>query len=208
MSLFLDFLFPPRVDEKVTRDTTLDDFLGLVSPKLVPETRPETVTLLTFNDERVRSALHEAKYHGSELAFAHLGSALAEYLADPDAWPAKSIIIPIPLGRQRRKERGFNQAEEIAKHALRALDASARFVLEIDLLERVRETKTQIALPREEREKNMRGAFRVPQGAALNPSHLYVILDDVITTGATLQSAVLALQNAGAIHILPIALAH
>ncbi len=202
----LDFLFPPRADEKIVQGTTLDDFLSLVAPQLVSETRPETVALLPFSDTRVRSALHEAKYHGSERAFAYLGTALAEYLMDADEWPTKSIIVPIPLGKTRKKERGFNQAEEITKHALRVLGTQDSFTLETDLLERVRETPTQIGLERSKREANMRGAFVAKRRA--NPASIYIILDDVITTGATLQSAISALSFAGATHILPLALAH
>ncbi len=201
---FLDFLFPPRADEKIVRDMTLDDFLGLIAPKLVPDTRPETVTLLPFSDTRVRSTLHEAKYHGSERALTFLGAALSEYLTDSDEWPAKSIIVPVPLGKKRRKERGFNQAEEIANRAAKLLGGT----VDSTLLVRTRETASQVSLPRREREENMRDAFRVPQDVALNPTHLYIVLDDVVTTGATLQAAVLALRSAGATHILPIALAH
>ena len=214
MPSFLDFLFPPRADEKVVRETTLDEFLSLVTPVLASETRPETVVLLPFNDPRVRGALHEAKYHGSEQAFAYLGTALAEYLQEIRsdlAFPRSDLgikIVPVPLGEMRRRERGFNQVEEIAKRALRALGKNSLFALHASLLERTRETPTQVALPREEREKNMRGAFRVVQDAPLDPSLLYIILDDVITTGATLQAAVTALKDAGATNILPIALAH
>jgi len=181
MIRWLDFLFPPRVDEIALRDISQDDFLSMVSPRLAPDTKPGTIVLLPFNDTRVRVAVHEAKYHGSEYAFKLFALALAEYLRDADDELRKPIIVPVPLGRERRKERGFNQVEEIAKRTAKELGIEVYS----DLLVRVRETSSQVSLPREKREENMRGAFKSTRGA--DPSHTYILIDDVITTGATLQ---------------------
>jgi ComF family protein len=205
---FLDFLFPPRSDERILRGVSNDDFLAQVAPRLAAETRPETVTLLSFGAAPVRAALHEAKYRGNEYAFGLLGAALAEYLRDADSAFGKPVVVPVPLGKERRRERGFNQVEEIARRALLGLDG--HFILDATLLERVKETQTQVSLERRKREENMRGAFRVAEGAArpINPAYTYIVLDDVLTTGATLQAAVDALRAAGAEHITPLALAH
>lgn len=200
MRLF-DFLFPPRVDELALRGVSTDDFLAFMTPRLVPYTRPETVALLPFNEVRVRAAIHEAKYHGSARAFEFLAVALAEYLRDADD-TRKPIIVPIPLGKARYRERGFNQVEEIAKRAAGELG----IVLDTTLLMRTRETVSQVSLPRREREENMRGAIGSQHPA--DPAYTYIVLDDVITTGATLQAAVDALKEAGADHIIPLALAH
>jgi ComF family protein len=199
---FLDFLFPPRSDEVILRGVSDDDFLAQVAPRLVPETRQETVTLLPFNSASVRAAIHEAKYRGSERAFRLLSSALAEYLHDADGGFGKSILVPVPLGKERRRERGFNQVEEIARRVAKELGIT----IDTALLERVRKTASQVSLPRRAREENMRGAFRAAHPA--NPSYTYIVLDDVITTGATLQAAIDALRAAGAKHIIPLALAH
>lgn len=204
MHLF-DFLFPPRADEIVLREVSTDDFLALMRPSLVPATRPGTVVLLPFHDTRIRAALHEAKYHGSERAFTFLATALADYLRDADdvgRLTSNTYIVPVPLGKERRKERGFNQVEEILKRATKEIGVP----IDAELLERTRETTSQVSLPREKREENMRGAFRTAHRA--NPSYTYIVIDDVITTGATLQSAITALQDAGAKHIIPLALAH
>jgi ComF family protein len=200
-----DFLFPPRVDELALRNVSDNDFFTLIAPRLVPETRPETVTLFQFSDPRVRSAIHEAKYHGNERAFRLLGSAISEYLRDcDDVGRTTSYIVPVPLGRERMKERGFNQVVEIAGCAI--CNLGDNFTLNTDLLERIKETQTQVSLERRRREENMRGAFRATH--QIDPSHTYIVIDDVITTGATLQSAIDALKEAGALHIIPLALAH
>jgi len=197
----LDFLFPPRVDEITLRTVSLDTFLTLVAPCVVPATRPETVILLPFSEPVVRATIHEAKYHGSDTAFTYLAAALADYLRDADDIK-RPIIVSVPLGRERRKERGFNQVEEIAKRACGELG----IILDADLLSRTRETISQVSLPRTAREENMRDAFRATRPA--DPALTYILVDDVITTGATLQAAVDALASAGASHIIPLALAH
>src|SRR3989344_4629306 len=119
-------------------------------------------------------------------------------------------LVPVPLSRERQKERGFNQIEEVARRVARELDIAVHAAL----LERTRDTVSQVSLPRERREENMRGAFIVSPNPAvsgrrrINPSHTYILIDDVITTGATLQAALDALRSGGALHVIPLALAH
>jgi ComF family protein len=205
MMRFFDFLFPPRTDEDVLRGVSTDSFLAHLTPRLVPGAGPETTTLLPFAAAPVRAAIHEAKYHGSEEAFALLACALAEYLRDADDGLRKPIVVPVPLGKERQKERGFNQTEEVVRRALQNLGEKA-FVLEPNLLIRTRETASQVSLPRDKREENVRGAFSATRRA--DPAHTYVVIDDVVTTGATLRAATSALMQAGALHIVPMALAH
>ena len=198
----LDILFPPRVDEIALRNVSIDDFLALVTPRLTPETRPETIVLLPFNYPSVRAAIHEAKYHGNTQSFQLLALALTEYLRGADDWFRTPIIVPIPLGKERRKERGFNQVEEVANRAAKLLGGA----VDATLLIRTRETTSQISLPRRAREENMRGAFKATR--RVDASQTYIVIDDVLTTGATLQAAIDALKRAGAEHIIPLALAH
>jgi ComF family protein len=147
--------------------------------------------------------VHEAKYHGNEHAFTLLASALVEYLSDGDIGRFDQMrIIPIPLGKARRAERGFNQTEEIARRAGRTIPLT----IDAALLERTRETPSQVSLERHLREENMRGAFKATREA--DPAAFYLIIDDVLTTGATLQAAIDALTQAGATHCVPLALAH
>ena len=210
MRRFFDILFPPRADESALRDLSDGDFVSLVVPRLVGTTRPGTVVLLPFIHSSVRAAIHEAKYHGNEHAFRLLASSLAEYLRgnNDDIHTPDAIVVPIPLGRTRRRERGFNQIEETARRAIGSLGGKekGRLTLEPDLLIRTRETVSQVSLPRREREENMRGAFSATHPA--DPDTLYILIDDVLTTGATLQAAVDALRAAGAEHVIPLALAH
>lgn len=205
MPNWIDILFPPRTDESALRNVSTEAFLALAAPRPVCKTDPETVAILPFSAAPVRAALHEAKYHGNEKAFLLLAAALADYVRDADAlgFSAGIRIAPVPLGRKRRRERGYNQVEEIARRALKGIEGIA---LDTDLLVRTRETASQVSLPRRDRMENMRGAFRAAR--PIDRAYTYIVLDDVLTTGATLQAAIDALRQAGAGHIVPLALAH
>lgn len=195
----LDLLFPVRSDEEVLRTVNLDGFLALLAPQPIAYTDPPTIALFPFRRKEVRAAVHEAKYHESRRAFAYLGQALKDYLADLDTLEEReTVLVPLPLGRARMRERGFNQVEHVLKEA-------GSLPIE-HALTRVKETRSQTSLSKAERQENMRGAFAAH--GPIDPQTQYVLVDDVITTGATLQAAIDAMRSAGARHLLPIALAH
>jgi ComF family protein len=111
---------------------------------------------------------------------------------------AVDVVIPMPLFPRRLRERGFNQSALLARYAARALGVPLR----VDVLRRVRDTATQAGLSREARAANVRGCFRA---RALGQRVL--LIDDVRTTGATLESAAQALRSAGAPDVVTLALA-
>lgn len=114
------------------------------------------------------------------------------------------LLVPVPLHPTRRRERGFNQAEVIAAHFARRL-RSRRIQVGVDpgLVLRVRETADQKSLSEPDRRRNLAGAFRVQRAP---PSHVAVI-DDVVTTAATVAELSHALRQAGADRVDIIALA-
>ena len=101
------------------------------------------------------------------------------------------LIVPVPLHRARLRQRGYNQALELARPLAHAL----RLPLRHDLLHRIRSTHAQTELGAIARRRNVRDAFHVPSGAAL-PAHV-ALLDDVMTTGATLAECARVLRRAG-----------
>jgi len=119
-----------------------------------------------------------------------LGELLANYLHQyhRDAWP--ECIVPVPLSTQRYRERGFNQSIELG----RVLEKHLRIPLRADLLQRTRHTVEQAGLSRRERRKNLRNAFRV--GASRIPKHV-ALLDDVVTTGSTVNEIARTLRRTG-----------
>lgn len=129
------------------------------------------------------------KYH-SMLAIAPLlGEAIAASL---DRRP--DVLIPMPLADTRLTERGFNQAQEIARHVARA----SGIALLPRACRKVRDTAPQAALPWNERAKNMRRAFVCDQD--FSGQHVAVV-DDVMTTGATLNELARNLKRAGAVQV-------
>jgi len=132
--------------------------------------------------------VHALKFQ-AELALApYLAQALARTVADAEP---PELIVPVPLAPRRLAERGFNQALEIARPLARARGAP----LEAGLLRRARETFAQSELPRAERRRNVRGAFCATRPLA---GETVALVDDVMTSGATLQAAAAALKAAGA----------
>jgi ComF family protein len=134
---------------------------------------------------------------GHELVFARvLGTLLVDNITmQRGKTPLPDCIIPMPLHASRLRERGFNQALEIARVVGRQLS------LPIDrgLLQRRRATAAQSQLSAEAREQNLQQAFAV-QSNAQSPKHL-AIIDDVLTTGSTANAAAAVLRRAGARHI-------
>jgi len=116
--------------------------------------------------------------------------------------PKKVIIIPVPLHRKRLKERGFNQAELLAQKLNSFLGAR----VEAKILFRQRYTRPQAELGALDRKENIKGAFVCVPGTNLNGQNI-ILLDDVFTTGATMQECARALKQAGAGEIYGLVLA-
>lgn len=132
--------------------------------------------------------LPRLKFHGDLAAGRLLAGAMAVAFADV-ARP--QALVPVPLARARLRQRGYDQALELARPLARSLGLP----LLPDGLVRVRDTQAQSRLDAGGRRRNVRGAFAANRLVAL-PAHV-ALVDDVMTTGATLQAAALALRRSG-----------
>lgn len=143
----------------------------------------------------------QALKYRHRLASAHfLGNALIEAIMKSPTAQKPDLIMPVPLSMERLAERGFNQSLEIAKPLARHLGVA----INTSALQRVRHTQPQVQLPWKARAKNIRRAFICRQ--RLDGQHVWVI-DDVMTTGATLNEIAGALKALGAAHVTNVVVA-
>jgi ComF family protein len=126
---------------------------------------------------------------------------LAEAISElDDSFEGKPVVVvPVPLHARKMRQRGFNQAELIARAALKTAH-SAKLVLEAKLLERRRETQSQIGLSRHQRRENIRGAFAVVKPEKIAGSSC-LLVDDLFTTGTTVSECARILLRAGASNV-------
>lgn len=150
---------------------------------------------------RVRDAIHALKYERLHPAARVLGRMLGEAIAQlAGEAPAEMLVIPVPLHPSKYAQRGFNQARSIAVEALGSLRQSHpewRLTLADSALMRLRATESQAGLTPRQRRLNLRGAFSVSDPSQVAERHI-LLIDDILTTGATARAAAQTLVKAGA----------
>ena len=150
----------------------------------------------------MRTLVHQLKYADRHDARTLSGRWLAE--AGRELLPGVDVVVPVPLSRLRLLRRQFNQA------AVLAGELSRQTGVRMDplILARVRSTRSQVGMTRDQRRRNVAGAFRVParKRASLRGRHV-LLVDDVVTTGATVDACARTLKRAGAARVDVLALA-
>ncbi|MBC7836818.1 ComF family protein [Acetobacteraceae bacterium] len=194
-----DLILPPRKTDPLVRELTIAD---LQSAALEDGT-------LSYRDPRVRALIWELKYHASAPALALAGEYVADLLtAVASEEIGKPLLIPIPMHKKRRKERGHNQTEVLCEAALSYMKVLGQNYIEYapNVLVRTRYTPSQQGLERNKRLINVENSMEVSYPKRV-VGRVCVVIDDVSTTGATCKEAVRALRTAGARKVICIALA-
>jgi ComF family protein len=137
----------------------------------------------------LRAIVHALKYDGRPTIARHLAARMRE--AGSEVLAGADVVVAVPLHRSRERARGFNQARELARHL--GLPAANALV-------RTRRTPPQADLPAARRHANVRGAFAWRRGVAVR-GRTIVLVDDVSTTGATLNACARPLLDAGAAEV-------
>ena len=137
----------------------------------------------------LRAIVHALKYDGRPTIARHLAARMRH--AGVDVLAGADLVVPVPLHRSRERARGFNQARELGRHLGVPL---------ADALTRTRQTVSQADLPAARRHANVRGAFEWRRSVPVGRRTI-VLVDDVSTTGATLNACASALLDAGAAEV-------
>jgi competence protein ComFC len=151
-----------------------------------------------------RSLIHALKYHHQLQVLEDVTSIMrrtpgyADYLRN-------AVLVPVPLHRLKEKHRTYNQSRLLADCCMRAVDGQATIQ---DLLVRVVNTVTQTHYDRETRRENLKNAFALAPGATINPGRRYLLVDDVFTTGSTLNSCASVLRRGGALSLDVVTFGH
>ncbi|MGE0007341.1 MAG: ComF family protein [Parvibaculaceae bacterium] len=192
----LSFIEPPFCD-RLAIPFPYDQGQGALSAAALADPPPwEQARAAVLFDDAAQGLVHALKYrdrHEAGILMARLmRRAGADLLAGADG------VVPVPLHRFRLWRRRYNQSAILARHVAKASGTPFR----PRLLRRLRATRSQTGLDREERRRNVRDAFIVPEEAGpLVAGKSFVLIDDVRTTGATLEACTKALRKAGAARI-------
>ncbi len=152
----------------------------------------------------VRELLHRFKYRQQTYLAGALGRLLHSAVEEPrvEAFLSEAVITAVPLHPLRLRERGFNQAELLAR--VFARQTGRQFA---DILKRVRYTTTQTALDRDERMQNLSGAFSLRRSTTTLGGATLILVDDVLTTCSTVNECARVLKEAGAQRVIALGVA-
>lgn len=187
----LDLVFPPRCEvcQKPGPAQLCPDCFGQI--KFM---KPHLGVYSVSSYEGVlRDAIRRFKFYKRKNLAQPLGILMVQYLGQtPLAIRELDMIVPVPLHKNRQRERGFNQAESLAEVIARYYELPV-----VTALKRVRDTRANFDLPREERFHNVSGAFGLSDGISVEDKRI-LLLDDIYTTGATIAECCQVLKAARA----------
>jgi ComF family protein len=199
----LSILFPPACYGCNKPGPTLCTACLKKAQKTVTVLQPYITTLYSYQDPLIKKSIHAIKYFHRRDLLLPLATTLVDYIRMENiVFTENTVLVPIPMPLIRKYIRGYNQSEHIA----RILSQQLQVPVDMGILKRLRSPKRQVTLKtKSERIKNQRQSFVVNKTVSLLD---IILIDDVTTTGATLQEARDLLLSLGAKSVRAITLAH
>lgn len=181
-------------------------------PNISTSPFPFISSVFNYRNEEVRELIYHIKYRGNSTLVNLFAEILYQKLKkDFKKYSDKKInvhLVPIPLSKKRLQERKFNQSELLTNSILKH-DKQKMFIHSNDVLIRKKDTKPQTKLNKKEREKNMKDCFLTPfKKRKKVAGNIFVLVDDVTTTGSTLKEARKVLLESKAREVYAVTLAH
>ena len=210
LSSAFDIILPPRTNFSIVRKLDEESISNLPRAPYV-DGMDWIHPLFHYRDKRVKAVIWELKYRENTATLEHISTLMYEeiigLLSDVATFDrdAEFLLIPIPITRDRRRERGYNQSEYIAK-AIMEKDLSRTLLYAPQWFEKIKETQSQShSQSRDERMKNLVGCFSADSRVE---GKYIVLIDDVVTTGSTLSEARGTLLSSGVRDVFAFTIAH
>ncbi len=210
-NLILDLILPKDFEEIEIENMPEADIFGIVKEADdIKNNRYEA--LFQYKNKLSKRAIWAIKYRKNQKITEKFSNMLYEFIleniSDEMAFSSfnNPLLIPIPMHKNNLKERGYNQSELLAKEIFK-IDDGKNFDISLNALIKIKETPHQSALKnKNERLKNLKGCFYADEILVKNKN--IILIDDVITTGTTMNEASKALKKAGARKVIGFSLAH
>lgn len=212
MRLF-DFLLPESCFGCGKNEVMLCESCVRSIPPPVFSGSKDIISLFDYRNKTIRKALWALKYRGGRrmgkilggLMYVRMIKTIEDEEVESDF--KQAILIPIPLSKKRLRERGFNQSEILAEEVSYE-DQGKNFIVETSVLYRARDTGSQALIKdKETRMNNVKGCFAVNNKNKILGKNI-ILIDDITTTGATLEEAKMALVDNGARCVIAFTVAH
>jgi len=205
-------LILPKEQNILKIESLSEEFIANELPRANETNNPRFKAVFHYKDKTVRQAIWEIKYRGNRKILEKFVKALYEFILEEISDEIlfnnfhSPILIPIPASKSSLKERGFNQCEIIVKELCK-IDGGKNFSANLKSLRKIKETKHQSKTRNKtQRLKNLEGCFEASTEKI--KGKCVILIDDVITTGATMNEASKTLKKAGAKRVIGFAIGH
>jgi competence protein ComFC len=202
----------PKEESVLKIENLSAEFIANELPRACETNNPKFKAFFQYKDKIVRQAIWEIKYRGNKKILEKFSRAFYDYILEEISDEIlfnnfhSPILIPIPTSKKSLKKRGFNQCELIVKELIK-IDGGRNLSADLKALRKIKETGHQSKTKnRTQRLKNLEGCFEADTDKIKNKN--IILIDDVITTGATMKEAMRALKKAGAKKVVGFTLGH